>query len=80
MAQPARRELIRRLALAVGLAVALPVVQTIVAPNAYAAGSPCTTAQCQTDDPIYRNKCCDAKHKLCIITKGIAQDCKGSGC
>ncbi len=69
----------RKLAVAGGIALIIPVVQTVVAPQAYAAGSTVTQSQCQSGNAAYLNKCCDYNRKRCTKIFSF-QVCLGSGC
>jgi hypothetical protein len=74
-----RRDVLRRLGAAAGLAVLLPAVQSIVAPEAAQAASMITSAQCSANPAGMAGKCCSNNHRLCInfFNFGI---CFGAAC
>jgi hypothetical protein len=60
-----RRDVLRRLGAAAGLAVLLPAVQSIVAPEAAQAASMITNTQCWNDPTGMNGKCCSNNHRQC---------------
>ena len=74
-----RRDVLRRLGAAAGLAVLLPAVQSIVAPEVAQAASMITSAQCSANPAGMAGKCCSNNHRLCInfFNFGI---CFGAAC
>jgi hypothetical protein len=76
-----RREVLRRLGAAGGLAVLLPAVQSIVAPQAVQAASGVTAAACFQNPNVNAGKCCIDRdpHRLCrkVLWFGL---CTGSVC
>ena len=74
-----RRDLLRRLGIAAGLAVLLPAVQSIVAPEAAQAASMITSAQCSANPAGMAGKCCSNNNRLCINFFGFGI-CFGAAC
>ena len=76
-----RREVLRRLGAAGGLAVLLPAVQSIVAPEAVQAASGVTASACFQNPTVNAGKCCidTNPHRLCrkVLWFGL---CTGSVC
>ncbi len=74
-----RREVLRRLGVAAGLAVLLPAVQSIVAPDVAQAASMITSAQCQNNPTGMAGKCCSNNNRLCTNFFGFGI-CIGAAC
>jgi hypothetical protein len=74
-----RRDVLRRLGAAAGLAVLLPAVQSIVAPEAAQAASMITSAQCSANPAGMAGKCCSNNHRLCVNLFGFGI-CIGAAC
>lgn len=76
-----RREVLRRLGLTAGLAILLPVVQSIVAPEAVQAASGVTAAACFSNPNANAGKCCIDRNprRICRKVFGFGL-CSGSVC
>jgi hypothetical protein len=78
-----RRDVLRRLGLAAGLAILLPAVQSIVAPEAVQAASGVTSQQCRDDFANSEGKCCTnvSPNRICVrllwLNRGV---CWGANC
>lgn len=79
-ASTSRRTLMRKIGLAGAAGLLLPVIHTILAPEAYAAGSTINAPLCNSGNPLYLGKCCSDKHKVCGSAKGGGQACNGAAC
>lgn len=74
-----RRDVLRRLGAAAGLAILLPAVQSIVAPEAAQAASMITFAQCWNDPIGMAGKCCSNNNRTCTRLFGLGL-CIGPVC
>ena len=80
-ARPSRREVLRKLGAAAGLAVLLPAVHSIVAPDAAQAASPTTWQSCLNNPGANAGKCCTNVNprRLCTNFGGFGL-CIGAVC
>jgi len=76
-----RREVLRRLSIAAGLAVLLPAVQSILAPEAVQAASGVTAQACFQDPNANAGKCCVDSNPRRICRRVRRQGfCTGAAC